>query len=64
MYAYFENKIVQITDRRNDIGAKMITMLENAEFNGEAIDEAQAQALVNQAEDLLEGVQGPLVQAR
>jgi len=64
MYAYFENKINQITDRRNDIGAKMITMLENAEFNGEAIDEAQAKALVDRAEDLLGDVQDPVTQAR
>ena len=64
VYASFENEIVEITNWRNAIAGQMIAMLENAAFNGQAIDEAQAQALVNQAEDLLEGVQGPLVQAR
>jgi hypothetical protein len=64
MYAYFENKLEKIADLRNDIGGKMIGMLENAEFNGQEIDEAEARKLIDQAEELLEQAQDHLVQAR
>jgi hypothetical protein len=64
VYASLENKIIEITDRRNDIGAKMITMLENAEFNGQEIEVDQARDLIDRAEDLLARVQGSLAQTR
>jgi hypothetical protein len=36
-------------------------MLENAEFKGQEIDEAEAKVLVDQAEDLLDQAQGGTV---
>ena len=52
-YAKLESKIVNLTNKRNDIAGKMIAMLENAAFNGQEPDEREAEHLVDQAEDLL-----------
>ena len=52
-YAALEDKIVDLTEQRNDIAGKMIAMLEGAAFQGQAIDEDEAEHLINQANDLL-----------
>jgi hypothetical protein len=52
-YADLENRIEDLTDRRNRIAGQMIEMLENAAFNGQEIDEGQARLLINEAQDLL-----------
>ena len=53
-YAVLEDKIVDLTNRRNEIALKMITTLENTSFQGQEIIEEEAQHLIEQAEDLLE----------
>ena len=53
-YAALEDKIDDITDRRNDIAGQMIDMLEEAAFHGQEIDKDEAEHLIDQAEDLLE----------
>jgi hypothetical protein len=55
-YAALEDKIVDLTQRRNKIAGKMIEMLENAAFNGKEIHEEEAEHLIDQAEDLLESI--------
>jgi hypothetical protein len=55
-YAALENKIVDLTNRRNEIAGKMISMLENAAFQGQEIDEHEAKHLIDQADDLLESI--------
>jgi hypothetical protein len=52
-YAALDEKIQDITTRRNDIAGQMIAMLEAAAFNGQAIDEQKAEQLIDQANDLL-----------
>ncbi|HLH94785.1 MAG TPA: hypothetical protein VKW08_06670 [Xanthobacteraceae bacterium] len=53
-YATLEDKIVDITNRRNEIAGKMISMLEDAAFGGQAIDQIAAKELIEQAQDLLQ----------
>jgi hypothetical protein len=55
-YAALEDKIVDLTHRRNAIAGKMITVLENAAFNGQEIHEEEVERLIDQAEDLLESI--------
>jgi hypothetical protein len=55
-YAALEGKIVDLTNRRNQIAGKMIAMLEGAAFQGQEINEAEAEHLIHQAEDLLESI--------
>jgi hypothetical protein len=52
-YAELEDRIEDLTDRRNKIAGEMIEMLENAAFSGQAIDEHEARRLIDQAQDLL-----------
>jgi len=52
-YATLEDRINDITNRRNVIAGQMIDMLEDAAFNGKKIDEAQAKRLTDEANDLL-----------
>jgi hypothetical protein len=56
-YAALEDKIVELTKRRNEIAQKMITILENASFHGQEINEEEAEHLIAQAEDLLESIE-------
>ena len=55
-YAALEDKIEDLTDRRNAIADKMIAMLEAAAFQGVAIDNDAAEHLINEARDLLRSV--------
>ena len=55
-YATLESKIVNLTNRRNDIAGKMNAMLENAAFNGQEPDEHEAEHLIDQAEGLLNSI--------
>jgi hypothetical protein len=55
-YAALEDRINDLTDRRNRIAGKMIAMLEAAAFNGKAIDEQEAKELIDQADDLLASI--------
>jgi hypothetical protein len=55
-YAALEDKIVDLTNRRNEIAGEMIEMLEGAAFRGQEIDENAAKHLIDQAEDLLESI--------
>jgi len=56
-YAALEDKIVDLTKRRNEIALKMITILENAAFHGQQINEEEAEHLIERAEDLLESTE-------
>jgi hypothetical protein len=58
-YAIFEAQINSITEQRNKIAGQMIDMLEGAAFNNQPINEAQAQQLINQANDLLASISIP-----
>ena len=58
-YAIFEAQINSITEQRNKIAGQMIDMLEGAAFNNQPIKEAQAQQLINQANDLLASIPIP-----
>ena len=55
-YAVLERKIVNLTNKRNDIAGKMIAMLENAAFNGQEPNEQEAEHLIDQAGDLLDSL--------
>jgi len=55
-YAALEDKIEDLTEARNAIAGKMIAMLEAAAFNGQAIDNDEAEHLIHEAEELLESV--------
>jgi hypothetical protein len=57
VYAVLEDKIVDLTKRRNEIALKMITILENAAFHGQEINEEEAEHLIEQAENLLESIE-------
>ncbi len=48
-----EDKIVDLTGKRNEIAGQMIAMLEGAAFQEQAIDEDEAEHLIKQANDLL-----------
>jgi hypothetical protein len=52
-YAALEDRINDITSRRNAIAGQMIDMLEDAAFDGKKIDEGQAKRLTDEANDLL-----------
>ena len=53
-YTALEDRIRDITARRNAIAEPMIDMLEDAAFNNQKIDEREARRLIDRAEDLLE----------
>jgi hypothetical protein len=56
VYAALEDKIEDLTEKRNKIAGKMIAMLENAAFKGQEIDEDDAEHLIHQAKELLESI--------
>jgi len=55
-YAQLESQLSAITTQRDALAAKMNEMISAAAFRGRAIDEDQAEALVNQGRDLLDRV--------
>jgi arylsulfatase A-like enzyme len=55
-YAALEDKITDLTQKRNKIAGEMIAMLENAAFKGQEIDEEDAEHLIHQAKELLESL--------
>jgi hypothetical protein len=55
-YAVLEDRIEDLTDRRNKIAGRMIDMLEKAAFHGKEINEEEAERLIERAEDLLESI--------
>jgi hypothetical protein len=55
-YAAVDARIKSLTDARNTIAAQMIAMLEAATFRHQAIDEAKARSLIEEANQLLASV--------
>ena len=53
-YTNLENKIASWTAQRNALTAQIQSMLEGAEFNGQAINEQQAKQIISQAQSLLD----------
>jgi len=53
-YSSIEGQIQSLTDQRNDLAAQMKAALTGAEFNGQAIGQEQAQALIAQGQALLD----------
>jgi flavodoxin len=58
-YAILEAQIQSITIQRNKIAGQMIEVLEDAAFDNHPIDEAKAQQLIDQANDLLASIPIP-----
>jgi hypothetical protein len=55
-YAALEDRITDLTDKRNTIAGRMISMLEDAAFKGQEINEEEAEHLIHQAKELLESI--------
>jgi hypothetical protein len=55
-YVALEQRIGDLTQRRNAIASQMIAMIESAEFDGKPVDVQRAEQLIDQAEDLLAAV--------
>jgi hypothetical protein len=53
-YANLENQLSSLNTTRNSVAGQMETMLENAEFHGQAIDEQTARKLIDQGQGLLD----------
>lgn len=53
-YTVLDQKIIDLTTRRNEIAAAMLGMLEGAEFGGTPVETWKAEELIEQAERLLE----------
>jgi hypothetical protein len=56
VYNKLENKLISITDQRNALADQMLTLLDTAAFEGQSINEQQAQHLINQGQALLDQV--------
>ncbi len=54
IYTRLESLIASWTDERDELTAQIKSMLDAAEFNGEAIDEEQAREIIRKGEALLE----------
>jgi hypothetical protein len=52
-YTKLENQLISITDQRNALAGQMSKLLEDAAFNGQSIDDAQAKHLIEQGQALL-----------
>ena len=52
-YVSLENQLISLNSQRNALAAQMIALLEGAEFNGQAINQQQAQPLIAQGQALL-----------
>ena len=55
-YTDLENQLISITNQRDALAAQMSTLLENAAFNGQSINEQQAKQLIAQGQTLLDEV--------
>lgn len=55
-YAALESKIVDLTNRRNQIAGQIIAILEGAAFNDQKVDEGEAKRLLDEANALLQSV--------
>ncbi len=53
-YNSIESQIQSLTDQRNSLASQMIGLLNGAEFEGQVIDSAQAQQLIDQGQALLD----------
>jgi hypothetical protein len=56
-YTSLDQQLAQITATRDSLAGQMRSMLEGAAFNGQMIDEQQAQSLIAQGQALLSQVQ-------
>ncbi|HLI05527.1 MAG TPA: hypothetical protein VKV40_03060 [Ktedonobacteraceae bacterium] len=56
VYTNLENKLISLGQVRDGYVGQMITMLENAEFNNQPINEQQAQQLISEGQHLLQQV--------
>lgn len=54
IYTNLENKIASWNDQRDDIGAKIQSMLHDAQLNGESIGEDQAKQIIGEGRELLD----------
>ena len=54
IYRNLENQIASWNDRRNDLAAQIQSMLKDAEFEGDSIDERQAKWIIGQGRELLD----------
>lgn len=52
-YTRLENQLIALTNQRNAVASQMLKMLEDAAFNGQSIDDAQAKHLIEQGQTLL-----------
>lgn len=55
-YTRLEDKLAMITSQRDALAHKMSTLLENAAFNGQPINQQQAKQLISQGQALLKQV--------
>jgi hypothetical protein len=55
-YTKLENELISAGNQRDALAAQMIGLLEGATFNGQAINEQQAKALIAQGQELLDKV--------
>jgi hypothetical protein len=52
-YTQIEGQLASLTSQRDALAAQMVALLDDAEFNGHAIDEQQAKNLIDQGQALL-----------
>jgi hypothetical protein len=52
-YTNLENQLSSLTSQRDTVAAQMEVMLENAAFNGQAVNEQAAKKLIDQGQSLL-----------
>jgi hypothetical protein len=57
-YSSIESQIENLTNQRNELAAQIIGLLNGAEFNGQTFSNVQAQALIAQAQSLLDQAHG------
>ncbi|HEY2228907.1 MAG TPA: hypothetical protein VGI22_14435 [Xanthobacteraceae bacterium] len=55
-YAALEDKIEDLTEKRNKIAGRMIDILEDAAFSGKEVREEEAEHLIHEAKELLESI--------
>src|SRR6266568_4396221 len=55
-YTNLENQLASFGSQRDALAAQMISLLEGAEFNGQTINEQQAEQLISQGQALLNAV--------
>lgn len=55
-YTQLENQLISLGGQRDGLASQMITILENAEFNNQPINQQQARHLIQQGQSLLQQV--------